>query len=91
MIGSTQAAVDKKRKRIMIIAPTIMSTRKGAYGAEDIGMKGIRNFFYWNPTCGSGLVPRFVKPRHTGFYYEPCPTNRAKCNGDDDDDDDGYY
>lgn len=78
MIGSTQAAVDTRKRTITLVAPTLMSKKAQTYGAEDIGIRGIRNFFYWNPS--SRLVPDFVTPRCTQFYYNPSPTNKAKCD-----------
>lgn len=80
IIGSTQAAVDRRKKTIKLVAPTLMSRKAQTYGAEDIGIRGICNFFYWNPS--STLVHDFVGPRYTQLNYHPSPTNRAKCEHD---------
>lgn len=73
IIGSLQASIDYERKAITIKAPTLMSREGNVYGYEDIGMKGIRNYFYWNPR--SRYVPDFVKPRHTEYSHDASPQN----------------
>lgn len=73
MIASLQASIARRERRITIIAPTLMSREGNVYGFEDIGMKGICNYFYWNPS--SRYVPNFVKPRDTQFRYNSSPQN----------------
>lgn len=73
MIGSLQASIDDRHKRITIKAPTLMSRNGNDYGYEDIGMRGIQNYFYWHPS--SRYVPKFVKPRDTQFRHEKSPQN----------------
>lgn len=79
MIGSLQASIDNDCKRITIRAPTLMSRVGNVYGCEDIGMKGIRNYFYWHPS--NRLVPEFVKPSGTSYNHEPSPRNLVNSRG----------
>lgn len=75
MIGSLRASIDHKAQRITITTPTLMSREGKLYGCEDIGIKGIRNYFYWNRS--SSFVQDFEKPRCTQFYYQRKPQNMA--------------
>lgn len=79
MVGSLQASIDTERRRITIRAPTLMSRAGRTYGSEDIGMKGIRNYFYWHPS--SRLVPQFVRPSGTSYNHEPSPQNLVCSHG----------
>lgn len=73
MIGSLQASIDHRHKLITIIAPTLMSREGNKYGCEDLGMKGICNYFCWNPR--NRYVPNFEVPRYPEFIHEPTPRN----------------
>lgn len=79
MIGSLQASIDHRDKMITIMAPTLMSTEGNLYGCEDIGITGIQNFFYWNPS--NSLVPNFTRPQNTQSHYQREPRNLAQCRG----------
>lgn len=79
MIGSLQASIDHRHKRITIKAPTLMSREGNVYGCEDIGMKGICNYFYWHPS--SRYVPDFVKPRQTQISHKKSPQNLVSGRG----------
>lgn len=59
MIGSMRASVDYRCKVVAILQSTIMPMEGSRFGFENIGIKGIYNFF-WNPL--SKFVPNFKVP-----------------------------
>lgn len=81
MIGSIQASIDIKEKKITIIAPTLMSKIENQYGYEDTGEKGMGNYFHWNKS--SSFVPQFEKPQYSKSSYEPNPGNKTCGNNSD--------
>lgn len=72
-VCNLRAHVNHSKKEIIICMPTIMTTVGGVYGCEDLGMKGLQNFFKWHPCnqfcCG------YAVPKHCAAFYEPvCDT-----------------
>lgn len=79
VIGGLEAEVDRRCMRITVTAPVVLS-RTGAYGCEDLGSKGLRNWFFWHRT-NRFCKPGWGQPRHPRKYYEPKPHNIVQCGG----------
>lgn len=73
MIADLKAAIDRRRKTITIVTPGLLSDREGQYGMDDLGVKGLRNFLYWNH--GSSRFLRgeraTYKPRSRDVHFVP--------------------
>ena len=69
LVADMHAAIDYRHKCITIVSPTITSRQAGAYGLSDLGIKGIRNFFYWHRS--NRFCHGLPKSRHADIYFQP--------------------
>lgn len=79
VIGGLEAKVDRRCMRITVTAPVVLSNT-GSYGCEDLGSKGVRNWFFWHRT-NRFCKPGWNKQRHPRKYYQPNPHNIVQCGG----------
>lgn len=79
VIAGLEAEVDQRCMRITVTAPVVLSHSE-SYGCEDLGSKGLRNWFFWhrpNRFC----KPSWDQPRNARKYYQPKPQNIVQCGG----------